>query len=34
MLKRGDMYFRTGDILAMDEFGNLSFKDRVGDTFR
>lgn len=28
------MYFLTGDILEMDEFGYLYFKDRTGDTFR
>ncbi len=34
VFKKGDMYFRTGDIMVMDEFGNISFKDRAGDTFR
>lgn len=32
--KKGDMCFRTGDILVMDKFGWLYFKDRAGDTFR
>jgi len=32
--KKGDMCFRSGDILVMDELGWLYFKDRAGDTFR
>eukprot|EP01137_Pigoraptor_chileana_P035167 Opistho-2@28795 len=31
---KGDVYFRTGDILWQDEEGYLFFADRVGDTFR
>lgn len=31
---KGDVYFRSGDILVMDEFGWLYFKDRAGDTYR
>lgn len=31
---KGDLYFRSGDILCKDEFGWLHFKDRKGDTFR
>jgi len=31
---KGDMCFRSGDILVMDELGWLYFKDRAGDTFR
>ncbi len=34
VLQEGDRYFRSGDILVADELGNLSFKDRAGDTFR
>ncbi|XP_076270843.1 fatty acid transport protein 1 [Rhynchophorus ferrugineus] len=30
----GDSAFISGDILIADEFGNLFFKDRTGDTFR
>ena len=25
---------RSGDMLVMDEYGYMSFKDRTGDTFR
>ena len=31
---KGDRYFRTGDILKIDEQGYLYFADRSGDTFR
>lgn len=30
----GDKYFRTGDMMTMDTFGNFYFADRTGDTFR
>lgn len=31
---KGDMCFSSGDLLEMDEFGYLYFKDRTGDTYR
>ncbi|KAA0703596.1 Long-chain fatty acid transport protein 6 [Triplophysa tibetana] len=31
---KGDAYFNTGDLMAEDEDNFISFKDRVGDTFR
>lgn len=34
VFSRGDSYFNSGDILVMDIFGYVYFKDRVGDTFR
>lgn len=34
VFKKGDVYFRSGDILIRDELGYLYFKDRQGDTFR
>lgn len=32
--KRGDMYFRSGDLLRQDWRGYYYFVDRIGDTFR
>jgi fatty-acyl-CoA synthase len=32
--RRGDAYFRTGDLLRRDRDGYFYFVDRVGDTFR
>ena len=34
VLKKGDAYFRTGDIARQDSEGRLWFCDRIGDTFR
>jgi len=34
VLSKGDMYFRSGDLLYADEFGWMYFMDRMGDTFR
>ncbi|CAH1133152.1 unnamed protein product [Ceutorhynchus assimilis] len=34
VFSQGDSAFISGDILIADEFGNLFFKDRTGDTFR
>nr|XP_020671044.1 very long-chain acyl-CoA synthetase-like [Pogona vitticeps] len=34
VLKKGDSYFNTGDLLMQDHEGFLYFHDRVGDTFR
>jgi|MDTC01.1.fsa_nt_gb fatty-acyl-CoA synthase len=31
---KGDCFFRTGDLLRMDEQGFVYFIDRIGDTFR
>ncbi|XP_054158008.1 long-chain fatty acid transport protein 4-like [Oppia nitens] len=34
VFSKGDRAFASGDLLTMDEFGYLYFKDRTGDTFR
>lgn len=34
VLKVGDVYFNTGDLLLQDSRGFLYFHDRIGDTFR
>ncbi len=34
VLASGDAWFRTGDLMKLDEAGYFHFVDRVGDTFR
>jgi fatty-acyl-CoA synthase len=34
VLTKGDAWFRTGDLMRLDEGGYFHFVDRVGDTFR
>jgi fatty-acyl-CoA synthase len=34
VLQRGDIWFRTGDLMTKDEQGYFYFVDRIGDTFR
>ena len=34
VFKKGDSYFRTGDVARIDEDGYIYFCDRAGDTFR
>jgi fatty-acyl-CoA synthase len=34
VLAKGDAWFRTGDLMMVDESGYFRFVDRIGDTFR
>ncbi|BES89459.1 fatty acid transport protein [Nesidiocoris tenuis] len=34
VFQKGDEAFLTGDLMSMDKYGYLYFKDRAGDTFR
>lgn len=34
VFKKGDAYFRTGDMVSSDKEGRSYFSDRIGDTFR
>lgn len=34
VMKKGDMWFRTGDLLWRDDMGYYYFADRIGDTYR
>ncbi|KAM9764865.1 long-chain fatty acid transport protein 2 [Menidia menidia] len=34
VLKKGDLYFNTGDLMRIDNDNFIYFQDRVGDTFR
>ena len=34
VISKNDMWFRSGDLLSMDEFGWMYFIDRSGDTYR
>ena len=34
VLAKGDAWFRTGDLMRLDDSGYFYFVDRIGDTFR
>ncbi len=34
VFKKGDKWFRTGDLMSRDDYGYVRFVDRIGDTFR
>lgn len=34
VIKKGDGYFRSGDLISWDTEGRMYFHDRIGDTFR
>ncbi|XP_068455565.1 zgc:158482 isoform X2 [Clinocottus analis] len=34
VVKKGDLYFNTGDLMRIDDDNFIYFQDRVGDTFR
>ncbi|XP_077328684.1 long-chain fatty acid transport protein 2-like [Lithobates pipiens] len=34
VLRKGDMYFNSGDLVVVDKEGFIYFHDRIGDTFR
>jgi fatty-acyl-CoA synthase len=34
VFRKGDIWFRTGDLMRRDEHGYFFFVDRIGDTFR
>jgi len=34
VFEKGDMWFRTGDLMKRDDLGYFYFIDRIGDTFR